>query len=915
MTKRTTKKSRVAQIAMLLTLLGGWSSGASSAWAQVAGFASSRQEAPARVESGSGVRDFVANLNPFKSREPEQPAQTATAPPSGPARISFANVPPTSPTSLPTAEQERAALISRPAVAPTAPAARAGATSTRSGSARTETRTYGTTRAAVASLGSSRRSTSGALATKKSSTGGVAALLLDELEEEIGDESFESTADARISSSRRSTSVKRRSLRGESSLGSLELLEESLLEGADDAAENGLSADVEETPSLGTGKTGKTVKTGKNVDADAELGPAIPAFATSENEETAGFADEESDASLVDAEVSEEYADSANEEKDENDGLLATEESSESGENAADETLSLVASNDERRETKRERLEKPEKPAKSSESKSATRFAVEESASLAELDDRFGSFFQERSEIQVEPARPTAGPDETSVAAGETWRVAESNDATVSSKSPIVEIETVGPKNLVVGQQSTFKIRARNVGSVAARKLVVTTELPETVVVASTDAKIGEARVKPRGVDGEARRCVWAVGMLDAGGSAELELTMTPQKRSAFELVSRFECERSSARTGVEVVEPILEARVEGRDAIEWGVEDKYRLRLRNVGNGDAEDVELFVSTGETSATQRIGVLKAGEEKAIEMAVKTVLDESISIEARATGAYGVEAKASKKIAVLRGKLDVAIEAPELQFVDGEFEAFVRVKNVGAAPLENVDVAAQIPASVEILACDGAARRNVDKGRVYWTLPLLRPNEEVVFKTICRSTEKGEATFAVVGADRTGLTAQNEATVQVESIAALAMRVNAPKDPVAVGKECVYELVIENGGTKDATEIESGVFLGVGLKPIAVEDGLGTVSESESKVIFRKIETLPAGERVVFRVRALAVDAGNHKVQAMLQSIPEDARLMSEEMTYCYERPAGRRQVGKASMVALEPSETDATTRR
>lgn len=910
MTKRTTKKSRVAQIAMLLTLLGGWSSGASSAWAQVAGFASSRQEAPARVESGSGVRDFVANLNPFKSRESEQPAQTATAPPSGPARISFANVPPTSPTSLPTAEQERAALISRPAVAPTAPAARAGATSTRSGSARTEARTYGTTRAAVASLGSSRRSTSGALATKKSSTGGVAALLLDELEEEIGDESFEPTADAKISASRRSTPVKRRSLRGESSLGSLELLEESLLEGADDAAENGLSADVEETPSLETGKTGKTVKTGKDGEADAELGPAIPAFATSENEE--------SDASLVDAEVSEEYADSANGENGENSGLLATEESSESGENAADETLSLVASNDERRETKRERLEKsekPEKPAKSSESKSATRFAVEESASLEELDDRFGSFFQERSEIQVEPARPTAGSDETSVAAGETWRVAESNDATVSSKSPIVEIETVGPKNLVVGQQSTFKIRARNVGSVAARKLVVTTELPETVVVASTDAKVGEARVKPRGVDGEARRCVWAVGTLDAGGSAELELTMTPQKRSAFELVSRFECERSSARTGVEVVEPILEARVEGRDAIEWGVEDKYRLRLRNVGNGDAEDVELFVSTGETSATQRIGVLKAGEEKAIEMAVKTVLDESISIEARATGAYGVEAKASKKIAVLRGKLDVAIEAPELQFVDGEFEAFVRVKNVGAAPLENVDVAAQIPASVEILACDGAARRNVDKGRVYWTLPLLRPNEEVVFKTICRSTEKGEATFAVVGADGTGLTAQNEATVQVESIAALAMRVNAPKDPVAVGKECVYELVIENGGTKDATEIESGVFLGVGLKPIAVEDGLGTVSESESKVIFRKIETLPAGERVVFRVRALAVDAGNHKVQAMLQSIPEDARLMSEEMTYCYERPAGRRQVGKASMVALEPSETDATTRR
>ena len=725
------------------------------------------------------------------------------------------------------------------------------------------------------------------MATKKSSTGGVAALLLDELEEEMGDSSFESSAAAKISTPKRKSTVKRRSLREESSLGSLELLEESLLGEAADASEDWAEEAVEETPVRKTRKTAK-----KGDDETSFLGPAIPAF---EAEDEAD--DEENDALLADAEVLEEYADSA----DEEDGdVLETEDE-------ADEALSLVASGDAR---------SAKKPAKTSESKSAARFAVEEPASLESLDDRFGAFFQDRSEIQVKSA-PNAELNEAKGASEETWRVAKADDAsTISSKSPIVEIETVGPKNLVVGQKSTFKVRARNVGSVAARKLVVTTELPETVAVAETDAKIGEAEIKSRGVDGESRRCVWEVGTLAAGESAELELTMTPQKRSAFELVSRFECERASARTGVEVVEPILEARVEGRDAIEWGVEDKYRLRLRNVGNGDAEDVELFVSTGETNATQRIGVLKAGEEKSIEMAVKTVLDDEISIEARATGAYGVEAKASKKIAVLRGELDVAIEAPELQFVDGEFEAFVRVKNVGDAPLENVDVAAQIPASVEVLACDGSARRNLEKGRVYWTIPLVRPNEEIVFKTLCRLTEKGEATFAVVGADRTGLTAQNEATVQVESIAALAMRVVAPKDPVAVGKECVYELVIENNGTKEATEIESGVFLGVGLKPISVEGGLGTVHEAESKAIFRKIEKLPAGERVVFRVRAQAVGAGNHKVQAMLQSIPEDARLMSEEMTYCYERPAGRRQVGKTpSMVALEPSETDATTRR
>lgn len=751
-------------------------------------------------------------------------------------------------------------------------------------------------------------------------------MLLDELEEEIGDAPIASSAD-RVSSSRRAASarVERRSLREEGGLGSLELLEESLLEEAADASEDWsesaalVSVDEgegAETPSRSSSRGAESRSAKKSASrASAELdGPAIPVFST----------ESEDGALLTDAETAEEYADDADGEIG---GDLADSEVLESAEEEekrenGETPLSLVASGD-----SSERSEKAASPRRASVAKTGAE--TEElggKTTLSELDDRFGAFFQDGSQIQVSgDSSPAASSERASTATrananGGAWRVAESTEAeaTVSSRSPIVEIETIGPKNLVVGQESTFKVRARNVGSVAARKLVVTTELPETVAVAAVEAKVGDAQIKTRdvGFDGESRRCVWEVGTLDAGASAELELTMTPQKRSAFELVSRFECERASARTGVEVVEPILEARVEGRDAIEWGVEDKYRLRLRNVGNGDAQDVELFVSTGETSATQRIGVLKAGEEKSIEMAVKTVLDDEIAIEARATGAYGVEARASKKIAVLRGKLDVAIEAPELQFVDGEFEALVRVKNVGDAPLENVDVAAQIPATVETLACDGSARRNVEKGRVYWTIPLLRPNEEIVFKTLCRLTETGDATFAVVGADQTGLTAQNETTVQVESIAVLAMRVNAPKDPVAVGKECVYELVIENNGTKEATEIESGVFLGVGLKPIAVEGGLGTLSEAESKVIFRKIEKLPAGERVVFRVRAEALEAGNHKVQAMLQSIPEEARLLSEEMTYCYERPTGRRQVGKTpSMVALEPSETDATTRR
>ncbi|MCF0234900.1 MAG: hypothetical protein HUK22_07990, partial [Thermoguttaceae bacterium] len=240
-------------------------------------------------------------------------------------------------------------------------------------------------------------------------------------------------------------------------------------------------------------------------------------------------------------------------------------------------------------------------------------------------------------------------------------------------------------------------------------------------------------------------------------------------------------------------------------------------------------------------------------------------------------------------------------------VDGEFDAVVRVRNVGDAAMTNVDLVAQIPAGVKAANCAGNPRKNEEKRRVYWTVPLLRPGEEVAYRIQCVAQTAGEARFAVAAADKFGETAQSAAQMFVDSIADIAMRVKTPKAPVPVGSTAVYELIIANNGAKDANEIDSGIFLGEGLEPIEVEDGKGEVFADESKVIFAKVERLRAGESLVFRVRAKAVAAGNHKVQAMVRSIPEDASLMSEETTYCYDRVRAARDAAEKTptMVASE----------
>lgn len=680
----------------------------------------------------------------------------------------------------------------------------------------------------------------------RTSTGGVASLLLDELEEEQGGELQETTSNSTVLSETRKPV--RNSLRGDDFPSSLELLSD----------ENGESGEVD--------GSSKSDEEGEALRRSNSKGSVI----STEDEEI----DEVDSAPSLDA----------------NDEVFSAEEEND------DKSPAIISDSDDALHES----EPDDSPSQTSFQRGELPTALRSEPKLFEqIDDRLDDVLTPSSNVSSTKERKETSKG---IRAGE--------DAISLGRTPNIEINTLGPKKLTVGQSSTYTLRVRNVGSEIARKLVVTTDLPESASDLKANPSVGEASFQSSSARGVDRVCVWEVGELEPGEEQTLALTLKPTKRAAFGLVSNFDFERSTASAEVEVQEPILEALIEGRDSIEWGVEDRYRIRIRNVGNGDAEEVRINVSTGENNASQMLGVLKAGEEKVIEMSVKTVSNEFFTINVEVVGSYGVSTSTSKRVATLRGQLNVEVEAPELQFVEGEFEALVHVTNIGNATLQNVDVVAQIPSGVEILSCSNQARRNDEKRRVYWIAPFIRPNEETTFSLRCRIMNAGTAKFEAVAVDQSGLVAQARSTVNVESIAVLAMRVNAPKEPVAVGRRCVYELVVENNGTKDARDINTGIFLGSGMKPVEVENERGYVYEEDSKVLFKKIDCLRAGESVAFRIEAEALAPGNQKVQAMLQSTAEDVSLLSEETTYCYARrlnsSRGNRTVDVETMTAERP---------
>ena len=481
-------------------------------------------------------------------------------------------------------------------------------------------------------------------------------------------------------------------------------------------------------------------------------------------------------------------------------------------------------------------------------------------------------------------------------------------DQTTRMSSPMINIETLGPKQTMVGQESEYKIAVENRGTQKAGNLIIRTDIPEDVDITNVNTSAGSSHIS---ADDQGQLiCLWNLGDFDTERKEMLTFKFTPRVRNNINFVTIYDYDRTELNSGIEVTQPVLDIAIEGSDSIQWGNEERYRVKISNSGDGAARNVRLTVATGDNdNATRILPTLEPGEVKQLEVNMKTVLDGVLAIHAQAEADYGFTASAEKEVDILRGQLDLFVEVPEVQFVNENADYVVHICNTGRAPLRDVEVVAAVPTSIEVTSTTGNPTRNKATGQLVWTIGTIRPEEEVVYQVGAKMLRPGGSRIDVTAADRTGVSSCGNAEIQVEAIAALEMKINKPTGAIATGKEVVYEVVISNGGTKAAEKVDAGFFLPDEIVPTAVEGG-GKVIAEERKVLFNKINFLGPGQSVTYKVHAVAQERGNHKVQAVLESKSDNVQLVSEEMNFFYDKkPAlAQRSAGSEQEKSLASAE-------
>ena len=281
-------------------------------------------------------------------------------------------------------------------------------------------------------------------------------------------------------------------------------------------------------------------------------------------------------------------------------------------------------------------------------------------------------------------------------------------DTTVvhGTSSPSISVETVGPRKISVGKQSTYKLVLKNTGAMPAQEVVVTIAVPDFAEV--IDAKGTSGSTEPAASkDG----MCWKLGTLAAQSKEELSVDIIPRKSQPFELAVRWTQAPVASQTMVEVQEPKLSLTLDGAREVAFGERSTYKLHLSNPGTGDAENVLITLmplNAGDgPPASHPLGVLRAGESKTIEVELIARQPGQVTIHAEAKATGDISAILEEEITVRRAALAVTAKGPKMQYAGTPASFDVRVKNTGNAAAQNLNVSARLPQGGEFVSCNSA----------------------------------------------------------------------------------------------------------------------------------------------------------------------------------------------------------------
>lgn len=455
----------------------------------------------------------------------------------------------------------------------------------------------------------------------------------------------------------------------------------------------------------------------------------------------------------------------------------------------------------------------------------------------------------------------------------------------VATALPVISVETQGPPEVNVGKVAKFTITAANLGDTIARGAFVEVTLP-------TNAKFVGSN--PPAEPNANHRIRMSVGDLRPKEKQMLFLEVIPKSRGGIELGTKIAF-AALTKLAVQVKQPELSISASTPDAAMYGNTVTFKVVVRNIGDGPAEDVNvsqvfsdgLVAAKGGKSQNQ-VGWLMPGETREIYLSAVAQNTGILDAEFQATGAGGLESKTRTQITVRRPVVEVDATGPTISYLKRDGIYAVLLTNPGDAAATNVVTHISVAHGLQVTAVDRPVQFERASNMIRWRLDRVAPGGSEVLRFKANAQREGElVTEIVVNADA-GLAADAKLNTEVISRADLSLQLADTAGPIEVGETAQFDIVVKNRGTKSARNVTVRVMLPESLD--AIESGDYHVKGS---ILEFPAITLSEGEDKTLHFQAVGSTAGDHIVKAVLRCEALTREISVEESIFFFESQ-GRR---------------------
>lgn len=443
-------------------------------------------------------------------------------------------------------------------------------------------------------------------------------------------------------------------------------------------------------------------------------------------------------------------------------------------------------------------------------------------------------------------------------------------------------LERLTPQEVRLGQDFQYEIRLTNLTRGRIEEINLVEQMPAGFNVKTITPNAGRA---------DGGNAAWLIPAL--GGGETVAIVVVGSTSQSAELswcaTATF---KTTACAGTRVVEPRLALKKVMPPEVMICDEIPIRVTVTNTGTGAARNVivedtlpaGLVTTDGKNAFRSNVGDLGAGQSREVVVVTRAQKPGSYTNTARAMEEGGQVIEASAATVVRNCALSVTKRGPAMRFVGRPATFDITVQNSGDAVAREVVLSDMVPQGFEIIGAEGGGQGS--GGQVNWNLGNIGPNEAKTVKITLKPTVQGRFTnnASVRGycCEATG-----SAAIDISGVPAILLECVDSPDPIEVGGQTTYEIIVTNQGTAQGTNIVIEATLPAeqeyvsGAGPTA-----GTVTGKNIR--FAPLPSLAPKARAVYKLMVRGLRPGDVRFRVSMKSDQTETPVEETESTHIYE---------------------------